>query len=60
MGLTNENVKPKILAKIKLYVQTRAELLFKVCYEIPCSRSREEIYFYSDWLWPYCDAEVTS
>ena len=37
MGLTNENVGPKILAKIKIYVLTRAELLFKVCYEIPCS-----------------------
>ena len=36
MGLTNENVAPKILAKIKIYVLTRAELLFKVCYEIPC------------------------
>jgi hypothetical protein len=38
MGLTNENVGPKILAKIKIYVLTRAELLFKVCYEIPCIR----------------------
>ena len=37
MGLTNENVGPKILAKIKIYILTRAELLFKVCYEIPCS-----------------------
>ena len=38
MGLTNENVGPKILAKIKIYVLTRAELLFKVCYEIPCMK----------------------
>ena len=37
MGLTNKNVGPKILAKIKIYVLTRAELLFKVCYEIPCT-----------------------
>ena len=37
MGLTNEHVGPKILAKIKIYVLTRAELLFQVCYEIPCS-----------------------
>ena len=37
MGLTNENVGHKILAKIKIYVLTRAELLFKVCYEIPCT-----------------------
>ena len=36
MGLTNENVEPKILAKIKIYVLIRAELLFKVCHEIPC------------------------
>jgi len=37
MGLTNEDVGLKILAKIKIYVLTRAELLFQVCYEIPCS-----------------------
>ena len=36
MGLTNEHVEPKILAKIKIYVLTRAELLFTLCYEIPC------------------------
>ena len=36
MGLINEHVGPKILAKIKIYVLTRAELLFQVCYEIPC------------------------
>jgi hypothetical protein len=36
MGLTNEHVGPKILAKIKIYVLTRAELLFHLCYEIPC------------------------
>ena len=39
MGLTNEHVGPKILAKIKIYVLTRAELLFQVCYEIPCTSS---------------------
>ena len=37
MGLANEQVGPKILAQIKIYVLTRAELLFQVCYEIPCS-----------------------
>ena len=36
MGLTNEHVGPKILAKNKIYVLTRAELLFTLCYEIPC------------------------
>ena len=39
MGLTNEHVGPKILAKIKIYVLTRAELLFNLCYEIPCTFS---------------------
>ena len=36
MGLTNEHVGPKILAKIKIYVLIRAELIFTLCYEIPC------------------------
>ena len=36
MCLTNEHVGPKILAKIKIYVLTRAELLIPLCYEIPC------------------------
>ena len=38
MGLTNEYVGPNIVAKIKIYVLTRAELLFNLCYEIPCSK----------------------
>ena len=37
MSLTNEHVGPMILAKIKIYVFTRVELLFQVCYETPCS-----------------------
>ena len=37
MSLTNEHVGSMILAKIKIYVFTRAELLFQVCYETPCS-----------------------
>ena len=41
MGLTNEHVGPKILAKIKIYVLTRAELLITLCYEIPCSSNFE-------------------
>jgi hypothetical protein len=36
MGLSYEHVGPKILAKIKIYILTRAELLFNLCYEIPC------------------------
>ena len=38
MSLTNEHVGPMILAKIKIYVFTRAELLFQVCYETPCNK----------------------
>ena len=45
MGLTNEHVGPKVLSKIKIYVLTRAELLFKVCYEIPCSMRRVFAHF---------------
>ena len=37
MGLTNEAVGPKIVAKIKIFVLTRAKLLFNLCYEIPCN-----------------------
>ena len=37
MGLTNEHVEPKIFEKIKIYILTRAELLFNLCYEIPCT-----------------------
>ena len=37
MSLSHEHVGPKILGKIKIYVLTRAELLFPLCYEIPCS-----------------------
>ena len=37
MSLSHEHVGPKILGKIKIYVLTRAELLFPLCYEIPCN-----------------------
>jgi hypothetical protein len=36
MSLSHEHVGPKILGKIQTYVLTRAELLFTLCYEIPC------------------------
>ena len=36
MGLSHEHVEPQVLANIKLYILTRAELLFPLCYEIPC------------------------
>ena len=51
MGLTNENVGPKILAKIKIYVLTRVELLFKVCYEIPCSTGKSKYLFLFSSYW---------
>ena len=41
MCLTNEHVGPKILANIKIYVLTRAELLFTLCYEIPCTSNSD-------------------
>ena len=37
MGISHEHVGPKISAKIKIYILTRAELLCSLCYEIPCS-----------------------
>ena len=37
MPLSHEHLKPKILAKIKIYILTRAELLCSLCYEIPCT-----------------------
>ena len=36
MGLSHGQVGHKILAKIKIYTLTRAELLCSLCYEIPC------------------------
>jgi hypothetical protein len=37
MGLSHEHVEPKILAKIQIYILPRAELLFTLCSEIPCT-----------------------
>ena len=42
MGLSHEHVRPKILAKIKIYVLTRAELLITLCYEIPCIKNTQK------------------
>ena len=39
------HVGPKILAKIKIYVLTRAELLFHLCYEIPCNSKYDKRLF---------------
>ena len=37
MVLSHEDVGLKILAKIKIYLLTRAELLCSLCNEIPCT-----------------------
>ena len=37
MGLSNKQVGLKLLAKIQIYILTRAELLFTLCSEIPCN-----------------------
>ena len=43
MCLTNEHVWPKIVAKIKIYILTRAELLINLCHEIPCTSQKRYI-----------------
>ena len=43
MSLSHEHVGPKILGKIKTYVLTRAELLFTLCYEIPCTADMYDV-----------------
>ena len=45
MSLSHEKVRSKISAKIKTYILTRAELVFNLCYEIPCSRTIWKWYF---------------
>ena len=37
MPLSHEHIGSKILAKIRIYILTRAELLCRLCYEIPCT-----------------------
>jgi hypothetical protein len=36
MGVSQEDIGSLILAKIQIYILTRAELLFTLCSEIPC------------------------
>ena len=53
MGLTNEHEGPKMVVKIKIYVITRAELLFNLCYEIPCTTCQLDSIFeaiFSQWV----------
>ena len=37
-----QHIGPLILEKIQLYILTRAELLFTLCSEIPCSPGAKE------------------
>ena len=37
MSLNQEHIEPKISAKIKIYILTRAESFFTLCHDIPCS-----------------------
>ena len=46
MSLSHEHVGLKILAKIKINTLTRAELLFPLCYEIPCNREKERFFLH--------------
>ena len=52
MALSNEHVGPKTLAKIKIYILTRAELLCLLCYEIPCIYSIVEVGKFSRFFTP--------
>jgi hypothetical protein len=45
MGLSHEYVGPQVLAKIKINILTRAELLFPLCYEIPCIKLHIIVFF---------------
>ena len=37
MSLSHEHIGPKIFSKLKIHILNREELLFPLCYEIPCS-----------------------
>ena len=37
-GVSQEYIGPLILEKIQIYILTKAELLYTLCYEIPCTR----------------------
>ena len=45
MPLTYEHVGSKKPAKVNTYMLTRAELLITLCYEIPCSRTTNNLDF---------------
>ena len=37
-GVSQKYIGPLIIEKIQMYILTKAELLYTLCYEIPCSR----------------------
>ena len=39
-GVFQEHIGPLILTKIQIYILTSAELLYTLCYEIPCIRHK--------------------
>ena len=43
MSLSHEHGGSKVLAKIKIYILTRVELLFTLCYEIPCTKNQSNL-----------------
>ena len=51
MSLSHEHLRSKILAKIKIYILSRAELLCSLCYEIPCRRWEECIWRLGKCMW---------
>ena len=36
-GVSQEHIGPLIITKIQIYILTTAELLYTLCYEIPCT-----------------------
>ena len=47
MSLSHEHIESKILAKIKIYILSRAKLLFTIWDEIPCTWKQFEYHFWS-------------
>ena len=41
-GVSQEYIGPSILEKIQMYILTRAEILYTLCYEIPCSENSSQ------------------
>ena len=49
-GVSQEYIGPPIPEKIQMYILTRADLLYKLCYEIPCTvihKINTNLHYYS-------------